>query len=174
MSDSSTLRHVGRHVAVAFALVATLTVIAPGASAARQAARPAGDLAVVVHPDVPADNVTFAELRRLLLGDREFWTSGLRVTLFVRAPVARERDAVVRDICQMTEAQFRQHWIAKVFRADTAAGPRIVYSPEMALDQVVRTSGAMTIVAASAAAGRGAKVLRIDGRLPGQAGYRLR
>jgi hypothetical protein len=144
------------------------------ARAAAQAGSAGQDLAVVVHPDVPVDNLTYAELRRLLLGDREFWTAGVRVTLLIRAPVARERDAAVRDVCQMTEAQFRQHWIGKVFRADTASGPKIVYSSEMALDQVRRTPGALTIVMASAAAGKGGKVLRIDGKLPGQAGYRIK
>ena len=49
----------------------------------------------------------------MLLGDREFWAPGLRVTLLIRAPIARERDAAVHDVCQMTEAQFRQHWIAQ-------------------------------------------------------------
>ncbi len=39
----------------------------------------APDIAVVVHPDVPVDNLTIAELRRILLGDREFWASGVRV-----------------------------------------------------------------------------------------------
>lgn len=131
------------------------------------------DVAVIVHPDVPVDSLTYAELRRVLLGDREFWASGLRVTLLIRAPIAHERDVVVRDVCQMTEAQFRQHWIGKVFRADTAAGPKIVYSAEMALDQVTRTPGALTFALASSAAGKGGKILKIDGKLPGQAGYRI-
>ena len=66
-------------------------------------------------------------------------------------------------------------WIAKVFRADAANGPRIVYSAEVAINQVVRTPGAMTFVAASAAAGaKGGKILKIDGKLPGQAGYPLK
>ena len=159
------------------ARAAGLAVFFAGASqtlAAWQASPPGPDLAVVVNPDVPVDNLTYAELRRLLLGDREFWTSGMRVTILIRAPVARERDAAVRDVCQMTEAQFRQHWIGKVFRADTANGPRIVYSAEMALDQVKRTPGAITFVEASTAAGKGGKILKIDGKLPGQAGYRVR
>jgi hypothetical protein len=42
------------------------------------------------------DGLTFAELRRLLLGDREF-SAGMRVTLLIRAP-ARERDSAVRDV----------------------------------------------------------------------------
>lgn len=132
-----------------------------------------GDIAVIANTAVPADNLTLAELRRMLLGDREFWASGVRVTLLIRAPIARERDAAVKDVCQMTEAQFRQHWIGKVFRADTPSGPRIVYSAEMTIDQVSHTPGAIAFVSAPVTS-RDVKVLRIDGKLPGQAGYRLR
>jgi ABC-type phosphate transport system substrate-binding protein len=131
------------------------------------------DIAVVVHPSVAVDNLSIPELRRILLGDREFWSAGTRVTLLIRAPIARERDAVVRDVCQMTEAQFRQHWIGKVFRADTPSGPKIVYSSEMAIDQVSRTPGAITFVQAPVT-NKAVKVIRIDGRSPGQQGYRLR
>ena len=131
------------------------------------------DIAVVVNPSVAVENLSLAELRRILLGDREFWSAGARVTLLIRAPIARERDAVVRDVCQMTEAQFRQHWIGKVFRADTPSAPKIVYSSEMAMDQVSRTPGAITFVAGPIT-NKNVKVIRIDGRLPGQQGYRLR
>jgi len=157
---------IGALILAAIILVCGLT--------ARAQPQSAGDVAVAVNASMPVDNLTFAELRRLLLGDREFWSAGMRVTLLIRAPIARERDAAVRDVCQMTEAQFRQHWIGKVFRADATNGPRIVYSAEMALDQVSRIPGAMTFVTGSAAGAKGAKVLKIDGKLPGQAGYPLK
>jgi ABC-type phosphate transport system substrate-binding protein len=134
---------------------------------------PPDDIAVVVHPDVPVDNLSFAELRRVLLGDREFWSSGVRVTLLIRAPVARERDIAVKIICEMSEAQFRQHWIAKVFRNETPSGPKIVYSSEMAIDQVTRTPGAITFVETSKVT-KGMKVLKIDGLTAGQTGYKLK
>jgi len=131
------------------------------------------DIAVVVNATVPVDGLTIAELRRILLGDREFWTPGARVTLLVRAPIARERDAAIKTVCQMTEAQFRQHWIGKVFRADTATGPKIVYSAEMALDQVSRVPGAIAFIEGPVTS-KNVKVLKIDGKSPGQAGYALR
>jgi ABC-type phosphate transport system substrate-binding protein len=131
------------------------------------------DIAVIVNPDVQVDNLTLADLRRILLGDREFWPSGVRVTLLIRAPIARERDAVVKDVCEMTEAQFRQHWIGKVFRNETPTGPKIVYSNEMALDQVSRLPGAIALVQASAA-NKNVKILKIDGKAPGQPGYKVR
>ena len=164
-----TTRRLGFRAAL-LGIALSLAVAFPAAPAARQASP---DIAVIVHPDVPVDNLTLADLRRILIGDREFWTSGSRVTLFIRAPIARERDAMVKDVCQMTEAQFRQHWIAKVFRADTATPPKIVYSTQMALEQVSRTPGALAFVEAPVT-GKGVKVIKIDGRSPGQQGYKLR
>ena len=135
-------------------------------------AQAGGQVAIVVHPDVPIDNLTLNELRRLLLGDREFWPASVRVTLLIRAPIAHERDVVLKNVCQMTEAQFRQHWIGKVFRAETALAPKIAYSNEMAVDLVNRIPGAITFMDASQV-GKGLKVVRIEGRLPGENGYEL-
>jgi ABC-type phosphate transport system substrate-binding protein len=131
------------------------------------------DIAVVVHPGVSTDQLSLADLRRILTGDREFWPGGDRVTIFIRAPIARERDVVVKDICQMTEAQFRQHWIGKVFRAETRSVPKIAYSSESTIEQVARTPGAIGFVQMPVTA-KNVKVIRIDGRAPGQGGYKLR
>ncbi len=129
-------------------------------------------VAIVVRPDLPANNLSFAELRRLMLGDRQFWSSNLKVTLLVRAPGAHEREVVLKTIYQMSEAQFRQYWIAKVFRAEAASAPRIVYSNEMATELVAGIPGAVAFVDASQVQ-KGLKILKIDGRLPGEPGYPL-
>ena len=133
----------------------------------------AADVAIIARPDLPVDDLTFAEVRKLFLGDRQYWTSNLRVTLLVRAPVARERDIVLRTIYGMSEAHFRQYWISKVFRAETATGPKVVYSNEMATELVAVIPGAVTFVD-SARVPPGLKTLRIDGKLPGDKGYPLR
>jgi hypothetical protein len=162
-----------RHRARLGALIAALVVVCLPSRIAAQGAG-GGDIAVIVNAASPLDNLSLADLRRILLGDREFWPSGARVTLLIRAPIARERDAAVKTVCEMTEAQFRQHWIGKVFRADAAAGPKIVYSNDMAMDQVARLPGAIAFVPAPVTRTAGVKVLKIDGKTPGQAGYGLK
>ncbi len=132
-----------------------------------------GDIAVVVRPDTPTDNLSLSEIRKLLLGERQFWNSNLRVTLLIRAPAAHERDVVLRVIYQMSEAQFRQYWISKIFRAEAASGPKIVYSNEMAAELVNSIPGSVAFVEAGQAP-KGLKVLKIDGKLPGEKGYPLR
>jgi hypothetical protein len=145
------------------ALPAALPALVPGAGT---------DIAVVVRPDVPVDNLSFADLRRLLLGDRQFWSSNLKVTLVVHAPGAREREVVLKDVYQMSEAQFRQYWIAKVFRAEAQAAPRIVYSNEMAVELALAVPGAVACIDASQVP-KGLKVLKINGALPGDKSYPL-
>ena len=137
------------------------------------AAAPSGDVAVVVHPGVPVNDLPFAQVRKLLLGDQQFWSSSLRVTLLIRAPVSRERDVVLKTIYQMSEAQFRQYWVGKVFRAETSSGPKIVYSNDMASELVAQIPGSIAFVDASQVP-KGVKVLKINGLLPGEKGYPLR
>lgn len=130
-------------------------------------------VAIVVHPETDVDNLTFDELKRIFRGDRQFWADGRRVTLLVRAPVAEERQRVLDRIYEMDEDQFREYWIGKMFRAEVAAGPKLVYSAEMARDLVTVIPGAITFVPLTEI-GIGTKVVRIDGLLPGEEGYALR
>jgi ABC-type phosphate transport system substrate-binding protein len=130
------------------------------------------DVAVVVRADTPVDDLSFAEVRKLFMGDRKYWSSNLRVTLLIRAPAARERDVVLKTIYGMSEPQFRQYWISKVFRLDASNGPKIVYSTEMATELVAAVPGAVAFME-SAIVPKSLKIVKIDGRLPGERGYRL-
>jgi hypothetical protein len=134
--------------------------------------KPTAEFAVIASPDVSVSNLTIADLRKLFLGDRQFWSAKLRVALMIRAPVARERAAVVWTICKMSEAQFGQHWIGKVMRAECTSSPLQFTSNQQALNLVSNTPGAIAIVNASQVPS-GTKVLAIEGKLPNQPGYKL-
>lgn len=153
-------------------LLLSCVLLSPAPRSTAQTSR-SSDVAVVVHPDTPVDNLSLAEVRKVLLGERQYWNSKLPVVLLIRAPVARERDVVLRVIYQMSEAQFKQYWIAKIFRAEAASPPKIVYSNDMQLELVAAMPGAIAFVDAKNVR-PGLKVLRIDGHLPGDPDYPLR
>jgi ABC-type phosphate transport system substrate-binding protein len=131
------------------------------------------DIAVVVHPDTPVSDLSLADVRKVLLGERQYWTTKLPVVLLIRAPVARERDVVLRVIYQMSESQFKQYWVAKIFRAEAASPPKIVYSNDVVLQLVAAMPGSIAFVDARNVR-PGLKVLRVDGQLPGDRNYPLR
>jgi ABC-type phosphate transport system substrate-binding protein len=131
------------------------------------------DIAVVVHPDTPITNLSVAEVRKVFLGDRQYWSTNVPVVLLIRAPVARERNVVLKTIYQMSDAQFKQYWIAKIFRAESASAPKVVYSNDMANELVSAIPGAIAFID-SREVRPGAKIVRVDGKLPGEPGYPLR
>jgi len=133
----------------------------------------AADIAVVVNADTPVTDLSLSEVRNVLLGERQYWNSKLPVVLLIRAPAARERDVVLRVIYQMSEAQFKQYWVAKIFRAEAAAPPRIVYSNDMQFELLTALPGSIAFVD-SRNMRAGVKVLRVDGHLPGEKDYPLR
>ena len=131
------------------------------------------DVALVVHPDTPVSNLTLAEVRKVFLGERQYWSANVPVVLLIRAPVARERSVVLKTIYQMSDSQFKQYWIAKIFRAESASAPKVVYSNDMANELVTAIPGAIAFIDIREVR-PGAKVIRVDSRLPGETGYPLR
>lgn len=142
--------------------------LAPSALAAQEAA----SIAIVTNPRTAASDISFLELRKIFLGEMQFWGDNSRIVLLVRAPVARERDVVLSKIYRMGEAEFQQYWIAKVFRAEVSSKPKIVYSSDMTSELVTALPGAIGFLPADEV-GPGMKVLRINGKLPGETGYPL-
>lgn len=132
-----------------------------------------GDIAVVVRQDTPVESLTMSQTRKLFLGERQYWNSDLGVTLLVRAPAARERDVLLKVVYRMSEAEFKQYWILKLFRAEAAAGPKIVYSNQMTAELLSIVPGSVGFLDISQVP-KGLKVLSIDGKLPGQPGYPLK
>jgi len=127
---------------------------------------------IVVNPSVPVNDLSFSEVRRIFLGERQFWSSSLRISLLMRAPATRDREVLLKTVYEMSEAQFRQHWIGKVFRAEATGTPQMFYSDEEIFGALAAIPGSIAAVE-TARVPRGLKVIRIDGHLPGEPGYRL-
>jgi ABC-type phosphate transport system substrate-binding protein len=155
-----------------FALAAALAAGAAALTGYTASAQGVGDLAIVAHPGTPVTQLSFPELRQVLKGERQYWTPDLPVVLFVRAPTSAERSAVLDVIYQMSEPQFKQYWIAKQFRAESSTSPKNMRTNELTQQFVTSTPGAIGFMAANDVKA-GVKVLKIDGHLPGEAGYKL-
>ena len=129
-------------------------------------------IAIVVHKDTAVENLSLADLRSIFLADQQFWQNRKRIILLVRAPQSDERDFVLNKIYEMSEMQFRKYWIAKMFRAEVPRGPKIVFSTDMTLELVIAIPGSISFIRAHDVTD-GVKLVRVDGKLPSEAGYPL-
>ena len=130
-------------------------------------------IAIVVHKDTDVENLSLDELRSIFLADQQFWQNRTRIILLVRAPKSDERDFVLNRIYQMSEEQFRQYWIGKMFRAEVPRGPKIVFSTDMTLELVTAIPGSISFIQAESVSDD-VKLVRVDGKLPADPGYPLR
>ena len=153
--------------AVLLAGLCSLAILGPYQSAW------AKDVAVVVHPEVEEEGLTLVQVRRMLLGNRQFWSQSQRVTLLVPASSIPEREVLLRVIYEMTDAQYRHYWIAKVFRAESTVAPKLFYSDEVAFKLIRGIPGAVALVDADQVP-QDLKVIKVNGYLPGEQGYPLR
>jgi ABC-type phosphate transport system substrate-binding protein len=133
----------------------------------------AGDIAVVVNSINPATNLSLGDLRRILMGERRFWGGNVQVRLALREHGARERDQVLSTVLKMDDKAFAEHWRAKVFRGEASEEPLTLSSSATAFQYVKETPGGLSFVAAKNIPAD-LKVLRVDGKLPGEAGYALK
>jgi ABC-type phosphate transport system substrate-binding protein len=137
----------------------------------RVAAAQAGAMAVVVNDHNPVTKMSKAELRRIFAGEERSWSAGLPIRVFVRAPGTQERVALLK-LLGMTEGEYKQYWTRQVFRGEAQTEPSTLPSNGMQKEALVTYPGAVALVSFQDVK-TGMKVLRVDGRMPGEAGYPL-
>jgi len=133
----------------------------------------AGEVAVIVNPDNPVDSITSAELRRIFAGEKRSWNSNIPVFLLVRGPQTHEREILLTRILKMTESEYKQYWVKKVYSGEVLREPLTLFSNGMQLEAVRAEKGGIALVNAQDVR-LGVKIVKIDGYLPGNAGYPLR
>lgn len=140
-------------------------------AASTQMSAQQSDIAVVVHRDNPVSNLTTAELRKVFSGEKRNWRGGLPVNIFLREPGSREHSAVLK-LLQMSEYEFKQYWIMQVYRGEVPESPAILPSNGMQKEAITTYEGAIALVDAKDVK-PGMKVVKINGRLPGEGPYPL-
>ena len=155
------------------AIAVCVSVILMATAAGSFPATEETDVAVIVNPDNPIDSITSAELRKIFSGEKRSWNSNLPVFLVVRAPQTHERDILLNKILKMTESEYKQYWVRKVYSGEVPREPLTLLSNGMQLEAVRAEKGGIALIAFQDIR-QGVKVVKIDGRLPGTAGYPLR
>lgn len=129
------------------------------------------EMAVVVNRQNPLNNISVAELQRIFTGERRFWNNSKNpVTVIMLAPGAPGRDAALTFVFQMSEAEYKKYWIGRVNRGEAVSPPAEVFATGALQGLVREIPGAVGVVKSSEVRPE-MKVLKIDGRSPGEPGY---
>ncbi len=135
-------------------------------------AQPLPRLAIIVHRSNPIDNLTHAELRQIFLLERQSWPNNKKITVIMRDSGQVERASLLREVCGMSEADFARHVLQATFRGTAMAAPRTISTADGMRRFVFNVPGAVGYVRADEV-DDSIKVVRLDGKLPGDPGYAL-
>jgi ABC-type phosphate transport system substrate-binding protein len=133
-------------------------------------------LTVIVNRSNPVDSVSNIELRALLLGKMAQWPNKQPVILVERESTSPTFQRTLKLVLHMSEGEYERWILQEEFRGEKPPLIKTLNSDEGAGKFVFYVPGAIAITdgVPSLALSSEIKVLRVDGKLPGDAGYPLK
>ncbi|PYP93664.1 MAG: hypothetical protein DMG65_00260 [Candidatus Angelobacter sp. Gp1-AA117] len=154
-------------------IIVFVALLSLGAGCVISAQSKEEDVAVIVNPQNSLESISSAELRKIFAGEKLSWNSNTPIFMVVRAPQAHERDILLSRVLKMTESEYKQYWVKKVYSGDVPREPLALLSNGMQLEAVRAEKGGIALISL-ADVRQGVKVLKVDGKQPGTAGYPLK
>ena len=141
------------------------------------AADPAAAFAAVVHPSNPARDLHLRDLTSLFEGANRQWPNRSGVVLVERDAGSAPFRYLMGRLLNTTPGEYKRSLQNIEYRGDTPVSVKILNSDAAACQFVFNVPSAIAIVetgSLTSPACEAVRVLRIDGKLPGEEGYRLK
>ncbi len=130
------------------------------------------EVAIIVNPSNPVNGLSFRELRALFELQQQFWKDGKRVSLVTQKAGLPEKQLVLNKVYRRSEDSLNRYWMNRMFNAEINTIPKPRASNNAVKQVISRLPNGIGFISVSTV-DSSVKVLRIDGRLPGEAGYKL-
>lgn len=132
----------------------------------------AGDLAVIVNKENVTDGVSYKDLVKIFKQEKKYWEDGQKIYLVMHETGSSEKRIALKKIYKMGDEELKKFWLAKMFRGEIPSFPKTLGSSEAIKRLVGQVPNSIGLIDAALVDGS-VKVLRIEGRLPGEKGYVL-
>ncbi|MDQ1611216.1 MAG: hypothetical protein QOG00_1147 [Pyrinomonadaceae bacterium] len=148
---------------------------ASAATASTPVALQGGDVAIIVNQKNPARDISFDVLRKYFKAERGQWPNGSKVVVAMRQPPGQsERNAILRSIYGWDENYFQKYFRQGHFNETIQQAPKELNTTYAMIQYVYYTPGAIGYVRADQVDTSKVNVLSVDGRRPGESGYRIK
>ncbi|HZR46754.1 MAG TPA: hypothetical protein VFA47_08630 [Candidatus Manganitrophaceae bacterium] len=132
----------------------------------------AGEVAVIVNRENPVDELAYDQLVKIFKQEKQHWSDGRPIYLIMQEAGSPEKELVLKRVFKMDQEELKKFWLARIFRGEISSFPKTLGSNAAVRRFVGQVAVAIGFIDPSAA-DQSVKVLRIDGKLPGDKGYLL-
>jgi hypothetical protein len=135
----------------------------------------AAEIAIVVNKGNGLEDLSLLELEKVLKGEKEFWGNGKRIKLVLRPLDSKEAEILLKKVYKIPREEFERYWLERVYAGKVKEAPLLIGSAAAANMLVGQVQEAIApIEAGSVSKWASVKILKIDGKGPGEKDYPLR
>ena len=132
-----------------------------------------GDIAIIVYKDNPTTDLSFKDLVKIFEQEEQYWKDNRKIYLIMQPSGRPEKETVLKKIYNKSnDEELKKFWLGKMFRGEITSFPKTLSSNEAVKRFVSQLPDSIGFIDSSFA-DESVKVLRIDGKLPGEKGYVL-
>jgi ABC-type phosphate transport system substrate-binding protein len=137
-----------------------------------QAQDKADQLVIIVNPANPLNDISTTDLQRYFKAEKTKAPDGIKIVIVMMDVGRPERDAALKHIYQMSEEEYNDYFVSQTFTGAVASAPKSFRSASYVKRYVAENRGAIGYIRASDA-DDSVKVLKVNGKAPGDADYKL-
>ena len=121
------------------------------------------------------ESLSMHELETVFKGEKEFWSNGKNIKLVLRPLDSKETEVLLKKVYGIPKEEFERYWLEKVYGGKVKEVPVIIGSTAAVNMLVGQSQEAVApLEAGSVSRWAKVKVLKIDGKSPGEKDYPLR
>jgi len=131
---------------------------------------------VIVHSSNLQTDLHFTDLRNFFAGGAKTWRNGARVVLVERNLGSAAYNFLLGHVLNMSATDYKRRLASIEFAGETPVTLKVLNSEEASCKFVFNVPGSIALIEAQSLRAPecgGVQIVRIDGKLPGEEGYRL-
>ena len=132
----------------------------------------ASHLAIVVNKNSSLSEIASVDLAKFFKAEKSKAPDGTKVVIVMQDAGRSEREAALRQIFKMSDGEYNKYFLQATFTGAVAAAPKALANSHSVVKFVSDTPGGLGYVKGDEA-DESVKVLKIDGKVPGETGYPL-
>ncbi len=130
------------------------------------------ELALIVHRDNKIDQISSRNLSRIFKQEKKYWPDNQKIYLIMQEDGTSEKAIFVDKIYKMRPNELKRFWLAKIISGEILSFPKTLSSNNSVKRFVSQIPSAVAYIDATLVDDT-VKVVKIDGKQPGEAGYFL-
>ena len=131
-------------------------------------------IAVIVNKSNAVSDISYDKLKKILEARQQYWDNGEKITLIFKPITSNETRTLIDMVYKIKYEEFDKYWFLRVYNNKIMEFPKILNSAGTINILVSEIPGAIAFIGKdeiSRIDNINIKVLRVNGKMPGEDGY---